>query len=397
MAKLRRTSHLDRILGRLEDLDTVNLTAVVQRLIKERSLQETVFNALQEGVLVVEASGLIGYANQSACELIGLKEDEIGRAILWKLVPELGRTLGTYFNKPSTARPMAISRELEITYPALRFLRLYFVPFTSKTEIEDGDEELFAVILTDITEDKASTQETIEKERMASITELAAGVAHEIGNPLNSIHIHLQLLRRTADIIEASPQRDKLERSIDVCAKEVERLDGIIKHFLGAIRPQQPNFQDISPIEVLTEVLEFHEHELKALGIIVEMEVAEILPVIQGDSDLLRQVFYNVVKNAMEAMDGGGKIRITARTDDEFLNIYVADSGKGIPHEDLTRIFKPFFTSKQDGHGLGMMVVQQIMRDHGGQIGIDSRIDTGTVVTLQFPQKHRRVRLLETS
>ena len=95
-------------------------------------------------------------------------------------------------------------------------------------------------------------------------------------------------------------------------------------------------------------------------------------------------------------MEGGGTIKVRARSDDEFVFLQIGDSGSGIDKEYLSKVFQPYFSTKKDGHGLGMMIVQRIMRDHGGQIGIDSLSGTGTVVTLQFPQKHRRVRLLET-
>ena len=94
-------------------------------------------------------------------------------------------------------------------------------------------------------------------------------------------------------------------------------------------------------------------------------------------------------------MEGGGTIKVLARSDDEYVYLQVGDSGHGIDTEHLSRVFYPYFTTKVDGHGLGMMIVQRIMRDHGGEIGIDSRVGIGTVITLQFPQKHRRVRLLE--
>jgi signal transduction histidine kinase len=108
----------------------------------------------------------------------------------------------------------------------------------------------------------------------------------------------------------------------------------------------------------------------------------------------VKQVFFNVIRNAMEAMTAGGELRIKTQADDENVYLRIGDSGEGIAKESVPRLFEPFRTTKKDGHGLGLMVVQRIMRDHGGQIGIESREGFGTIVTLQFPRKERRIRLL---
>lgn len=389
--KSNRNTHLDRILGRLEDLDTTNLTALVQRLARERRLLETVFNTIHEGIVVVDEQGIIQYANRTAHTFIGLKEEEVGQALLFKLVPDLARTMSFKFEDEPVAT--VISREFELTYPEHRFVRFYMVPFT----VGEGKEQerQYAVIMTDITEAKISTEEQLESERLSSIFMLAAGVAHEIGNPLNSINIHLQIILRQLKKIEQTQQRDKIADSVEVCRSEVERLDGIVKHFLEAIRPSEPNLVDTDLLELLESVLAFVAQETRNAGISVELSLGERPPLIHADKDQVRQVFFNVLKNAREAMQSGGTIRVSTRTDDEFVYLYVADDGVGIDEEELASVFQPYKSNKKGGHGLGMMVCQRIMREHGGQIGIDSRKGTGTVVTLQFPQKHRRIRLLE--
>lgn len=391
MPSTRKSSHLDRILGRVDDLDSVNLTILVQRLARERALLETVFNTIQEGVLVVDENGIVEYANAPACSLIGLKATEVGSALLWKIVPDVARSLNFTPDGPAQVLPAA-AREFEITYPERRFVRLYLVPLEN---VDEGVSTRFAMILSDISEQKASTEELIENERISSIFELAAGVAHELGNPLNGLTIHLQLITRQLSKLEYTPQLDKISDALRVCQSEVERLDGIITHFLDAIRPAQADLQEIELLDVLTDVLEFQREEIENLGIEVMLETKEALPLILGDRNQLKQVFFNVTKNAMESMNNGGYLRVSGRSDDEWVYIYVADTGVGISQEDLAKIFQPYYTSKDAGHGLGMLIVRRILREHGGQIGIDSQPGTGTLVTLQFPLKSRRVRLLE--
>jgi len=216
-----------------------------------------------------------------------------------------------------------------------------------------------------------------------------------LGNPLNSLNIHLQVMQRQLKKLEKMEGAGKFSKSLEVCSGEVDRLDSIITHFLEAVRPKEPDFRDLDLISPLEESIEFLGPELEGVGIRVDLELASDLPVIQGDRNQIKQVFYNIIKNARQAIKAGGIIKIRAFSDDEYVYIQMGDSGEGIPQENLRKVFQPYFSTKKRGHGLGMMIVERIMRDHGGQIGIDSRPSVGTLVTLQFPQKHRRIRLLK--
>lgn len=389
---VKKNSSLDRVLGRLDTLDSVNLANLVQRLARERGVFEEIFNTLQEGILVIRDDGAIDYGNAAAQRLIGLGSDELAGQTLWRLVPGLRNSLGAALDHElgGGAAPV-VAREFELTYPEPRLVRLYMVPF----RVTGGTPaRRFAVILSDITKERRSTEERIENERTSSILLLAAGVAHELGNPLNSITIHLQLMERKLKKLKASKDAESLAESVRVCRDEVSRLDGIISNFLEAIRPRPPDLAEIDLNDVLAEVLRFQHRELEDRGIAVEAETPEIPPVL-ADRNQIKQVFFNVTKNAMEAMRPGGKLKIKSRADDDFVYLLFADTGSGIKQEDLVRLFQPYHTTKAGGHGLGLMIAQRIMRDHGGQIGLESKEGVGTIVTLQFPRKDRRVRMLQ--
>ena len=387
----KKHTSLDRVLGRLDSLDSVNLANLVQRLARERGLFEDIFNTLQEGVLVITTDGEIEYANAAAHRLIGLGADELTGQVLWRLVPGLRPSLGIALDEDETALPV-VAREFELTYPEPRTVRLYMVPFGGDGR---GGSRRFAVILSDITRDKQTAEARIEDERTSSILLLAAGVAHELGNPLNSLTIHLQLIERKLKKLKAAKDTDPLGDSIRICQAEVKRLDGIISNFLEAIRPQPPDLTELNLADVLSEVLAFQQGELGDRDIRVEAETSCELPPVMADRNQVKQVFFNLLKNAIEAMQPGGRLRIRARTDDDNVILAFGDSGSGIKHEDLVRLFQPYHTTKPGGHGLGLMIVQRIMREHGGQIGIESKEGVGTVVTLQFPRKDRRVRMLQ--
>ena len=387
----RKKSSLDRILGRLDNLDSVNLANLVQRLFKERRFLETVIDVVQDGILVINAEGTIQFANQQGCRLIGLKEKDIGKASLWKIVPDLALTLEL---SPEDGRtePSVISREVRLTYPENRYVRLYVMPIEGTPRSRKG--RSYAVILTDVTEDKLSTEELIETEKTSSVVMLAAGVAHELGNPLNSLNIHLQLMDRLSKK-KAGESSEKFEKSLDICRDEVKRLDRIISNFLEAIRPSKPNFKPVDLLVVLEQVLGLLELEFEEKGVQVEIEVSDKAPSVHADPDQVKQVFFNVIKNAVDAMVKNPRLKIFLRSDEENVYLQFADSGKGISKEDLSKVFQPYFTTKKEGHGLGMMIVHRIMRAHGGQVGIESKTGIGTVITLQFPHADQSLRLLE--
>jgi signal transduction histidine kinase len=393
---VKKPSSLERMLERLETLDAPTLATLAQRLGRERGLFERVFNVLQEGVLVVDADGEIAYANAAAHRLLGLREADSTAPTLWRLVPGLRVILG-----PALANASSLTREIELSYPEPRAVRLYLVPFEAPgvpaAPALAAEARRFAVVLTDVTRDKLDTDQRIESERVASIVLLAAGVAHELGNPLNSLTIQLQLVERRLRKLRGLDKKDAagLADSLRVCQDEVARLDGIIANFLQAIRPRPPDLADTRLTDVLAEVLNFQERELADRGIQVEVATAADLPLVRADRDQVKQVFFNVIKNAAEAMQPGGRLRVAARADEEHLLLAFADTGSGIKPENLARLFEPYHTTKPGGHGLGMMVVQRILREHGGQIAVESNPGRGTTVTLQFPLKQRRVRLLK--
>ncbi len=390
----KRSTSLDRVLGRLDQLDTVNLTNLVQRLARERGLFEDIFNTLQEGILVIDTEGTIVYSNASAQRLIGLgADDDLAGKLLWRLVPGLRPSLGATLDDDAVLPVMA--REFELTYPSPRTVRLYMVPFKSEIKSSGGGRR-FAVILSDVTRDKETTEQRIENERTSSILLLAASVAHELGNPLNSLTIHLQLMERRIRKLRSAKDKETeaLAESVAVCRSEVQRLDGIIANFLEAIRPRAPDLAETDLSDILSDVLRFQHNELADRGIQVEVDTPETLPPVMADRNQIKQVFFNITKNAMEAMAPGGHLRIAVRADDDFVHIRFADTGSGIKQEDLVKLFQPYQTTKPSGHGLGLMIVQRILREHGGQVGLESKEGVGTVVALQFPRKDRRVRML---
>src|SRR5262249_17679513 len=222
----------------------------------------------------------------------------------------------------------------------------------SPTRVTAAEEVGHVMILRDITQSRRTAQQTIESERLNALTLLAAGVAHEIGNPLNSLHIHLQLMERSLQNLDDGAKAE-LQQSIDIARSEVNRLDSIVTQFLRAIRPSRPQLRPENLNTIVEETVRVFTPEIQDRDIVLEQELRSDLPLLQLDRDQMKQAFYNVIKNSLEAMQRHGTLRIYTDMDDTHVLIRFVDTGRGMSAGNLSRVFEPYFTTKPSGTGLG--------------------------------------------
>ncbi|HLW36345.1 MAG TPA: ATP-binding protein [Chthoniobacterales bacterium] len=393
-----KAGFVEKLIGRLGKIRPEEVQNYFLRLAQEKGFLETVFNSIQEGIIVTDSNGRITYLNDAACQLFGLEaNDSIG-----KRLDE--RVRGLEWQSLSQSE-VAVSRDMEIFYPTNRFINFYIVPIIIEREPTadkpgadkagiSGNQVGHAIILRDITESRRSEQQTLESERFNALTLLAAGVAHEIGNPLNSLNIHLQLIEREARRIDGAKDAE-LQESVEVARAEVNRLDSIITQFLRAIRPTHPQLRPESLNSIVEEAVRFFAPEIKDRDIVVEQELRSDLPLLELDRDQMKQAFYNVIKNSFEAMKARGILQIRTDMNDSHVIVRFSDSGGGITAENLSRVFEPYFTTKTSGTGLGLLIVRRIVREHGGELSIESSAGKGLTVTIRLPLVDRRVRMLE--
>lgn len=377
-----REKFLDRFIQKLDNMESNSIQAYILRLSKEKGFMETVFNTIREGIIVIDRKLRIRYYNKAAKELLGLPEDlsklrisSLLRDIDWKKL----------LDEDEEEWYRVSRQEIEIIYPKRRILQFYLVP-------NEGNGGNATVILNDVTESREKSKSESESERLNMVSLLAAGVAHEIGNPLNSLYLHLQCLQRqfTAQKIDVEEVKDLL----NISKSEVERLDSIITQFLSALRPAKPDIRPVDIKETIIESLNFMRSEIENRSVKVKCTWPDFLPKVQGDSAQLKQAFYNILKNSMQAMPEGGKIEILCSFDEDHVKLSFVDTGKGINPEDISKIFEPYHSSKKNGSGLGLMIVERIIREHGAELSLDSTPGKGTVFTIRFPLHAKRMRVL---
>lgn len=221
-------------------------------------------------------------------------------------------------------------------------------------------------------------QEIVQTEKMSTLGYISAGMAHEIRNPLNSIGLYVQLLKGSLD----DPERDEFLEKIEM---EVRRIDGILRKLMDAVKRPRYHLQQVSVPKVIDSLLDLYQSRAKMHGIHIERDYRVIPPNILADASEVEQIFSNLFANSIDEMVDGGILKIVLDQNEDSIHIDVIDTGKGIPHEDLQRVFDPFYTTKTSGTGLGLSVVLRIIRTYNGKIEVKSETGKGTTFSVSLP------------
>ncbi len=378
---------LDKVLPRIDRVDRDRLSGILTTLARERDLLEKVFNLLGEGIVVTDREGRVSFANRSAESMLVAGRGTIEGAVLADAVPDAG--LRAIVAEALRSRRGILAREMTVKRPAPEHLTVTVVPIENADGAFDGAVFIFRVTTADVLKQERHTQ----VKRMQAFGMMAAGIAHEVGNPLNSLDIHLQLIERRVGLLKGAGKTE-LGELLDVAKVEVKRLEGIVSRFLKAARPEPPAFAEGDVPALLDRTLDFMEPEMRRAGIALERRYAPFVPPVMCNADQLRQVFINLLRNAVQAMPRGGSIRVEAGLDRGQVTVSVADSGCGIPEDHLGRIFEPYFTTKDGGSGLGLVIVERLVSEHGGDLVVSSTPGKGTTITVRIPVPAKYGKLL---
>jgi len=359
----------------------VELDVNKQNLAELRALNQNVVESIPSGLITISPYGTASFVNPAGTNILQLPGD----AILGRHVVELGffptEEWEVVRGQLTTG---AVVRRENASFPGPGDSRTIGFAVTPLHTLE-GKSAGFTLIFQDLTDMKRLEAELRLKDRMAAVGELSAGIAHEIRNPLAAIAGSVQVLKKSESL---TPQEQRL---MSIVLKESERLNKTIAEFLRFVRPQEKLAREFDIAASLAETLDLlaNSSELRA-DHVIRRDIDPASFAIVGDGDQIRQVFWNLARNAVQAMAAGGVLTVSTAVEEDAYNIYFADSGRGMNELDLQRLFQPFRTSFPSGTGLGMAISYRIVQEHGGRIDVVSREGMGTTIMVSLPvlKKH---------
>ena len=360
--------------GWLSLLTLQGLRGSQSRLQRIRAFTDMLISSLPVGLIATDSQGNIQICNQSAEEIIGVTE---------------GNTLG---HSPETVLPAPLAEMLQQSLLDSNTLQQKEIFFSDGTNWKRSlllaglsvidDEDRFAgnmVLIQDLSQIKELEEELRHNEKLAALGKMAAGVAHELRNPLSSIK-GLAVLLRSRFNEDTSDQE-----TADILVREVERLNRSIGELLDYARPHNLETMRISLVPVLKKAMSLIRVDAEAMGIAMKEDFAENLPLIEADQDKLNQVFLNLFLNSVQAMENGGILQVGTSVENNRVICTIEDTGCGVEPQYASKVFDPYFTTKNEGTGLGLAISAKIVEEHGGTIEFESIANKGTIVKVSLP------------
>ena len=385
-----------RAVDRLDKIDQHQLRGLFRRLASDNDLLGMVLDSMARGVIVTNTDGDILLANRAAERLVPLRNQEYAQQRVWEAIsdPEIAAFLRATVQGRETIR----DRDFTTSSGAVRTLSFGVLPLVHEGHVAGN-----LIYAEDVTERRATEARLRRAESLAALTTLTAGVAHEIKNPLGAIGIYLQLIERrlgTEPDDVGADAWEAIREAVDVIEEEVGRLNQIVVDYLFAVRPMNVDLASGDVNELLEELLRLLRPELEEADIELREELARDLPRVPLDQRALREALLNIIKNAISAMletPAGERARVLAVSSfagADAVTIRIGDTGPGIPPDIQGKIFEPYFTTREFGSGLGLTLVYKIVKEHLGEIELDSKPGAGSTFSISIPVPQAEQRLL---
>ena len=385
-----------RAVDRLDRIDSAQLRELLRRLAADNDLLGMVLDSMARGLIVTDTDGRVLLVNRAAERLVPFQTSEFTQLCVWDVISdaEIAGFLRDTLQRQENAR----DRDFTIDSGALRTLSFGVLPL-----VQEGHVSGTLIYAEDVTEKRAAEARLHRAESLASLATLTAGVAHEIKNPLGAISIHLQLIQRRLGTEREGHGGDAwsaVREAVGVIEEEVERLNQIVVDYLFAVRPMNIDLTSEEVNEVLAELLRLLRPELEEAGIELRERLSKSLPRVLLDQRAMREALLNLIKNAIAAMvedTASGRPRVltvASSTDGESVTVRIGDTGPGIPQEIQGKIFEPYFTTRDFGSGLGLTLVYKIVKEHLGEIELDSKPGSGSTFSISIPIPQTEKRLL---
>jgi PAS domain S-box-containing protein len=383
---MQYSGFIHKVFQKLEKLDRNKIRDIMVELSTEKELYRLVFDSLIEGVIVINKDKKVILINKAMAKFIAVTQSRIQSKDIEEIHfdPEIREIL----DESLAENQRVVEKEVHLPRTDKNF-NLSVLPLINEEETVGH-----IIIFVDITEKKKREFQLRQAESLAALTTLSAGVAHEIKNPLASIDIHIQLLNREIAKFDSEEVKD-IKNFLAIVKEEIDRLNSIVQDFLFTVRPMSINLSRENVNDILKEMIEFLKYELEEADIEIVLDLNEDIPEVVVDTKYLKQALLNIIKNAVEAIIDGGKIRIkTKESSDGDVLISIIDTGEGIPSEIMGKIFEPYFTTRKSGTGLGLVIVYKIIKELGGDIKIKSKEGEGTTFTVLLPVLDKEKKLL---
>ena len=383
---MQNSGFIQRVFNKIDKLDAAKIRKIISELSTEKELYKLVFDSLIEGVVVTNRENKVILANRTMEAFISIPNERIySREIGYcNFDPEIKEVL----DEALTGSEKVVDREIHLGRTDQRII-LSVLPLLS-----NGEAEGHVIIFVDITEKRKREMQLRQAEGLAALTTLSAGVAHEIKNPLTSIDIHIQLMKKEIAKLEGEETKN-MGNLLVIVKEEVDRLNSIVQDFLFAVRPMSMSSSMENINELVKEMVQFLKYEVEEQDIDFMLDLDDDLPPVLVDPKYLKQAFLNIIKNAIEAIHERGEIHIkTDSTEDGDVAVHVIDNGEGIPESRMGKIYNPYFTTKKFGSGLGLVIVYKIIKELGGKLKVQSKEGVGTHFSIELPVLEKKKKLL---
>lgn len=388
----RTNQFFDKILQNFDKVSDIEKKKVFKRLTTLLYSQNMIIENLEEGIIAIDNKGIIQEINKKACFLFSIPRNSEGKSLSkYMHNNDIGKSILEFISINDSETKLLKDNDNE------RILQITILPIGDSGRIIGTLIKAF-----DITKTYESSQKLKRAEQLASLTTLAAGVAHEIKNPLGSISIYVQLIEK---IIKKNMDNDcqcykDFKEYSDIIKEEIGRLEETINSFLFSVRKLELDIEDVNINELILSTVSFLKYEIEQNNINIDIKFDKDNLILKLDAKYIKQSLINIIQNTIDAMtdnsdDKKKEIYIKLKTMDNYAVISIKDTGIGMKEETLNKIFEPYFTTKRHGTGLGLTNVVRIIEAHNGNVSIESEYGKGSEFIIKLPLQQENQKFLE--